>query len=558
MATHYEELQTKFSTLLKEVSPNDAIWEFICDSLENWQKQGTSYLSRMKNTLIYHDSLLKTLKALHEERNIQKLLNTILDKAIELTRAERGFLLVEGHEIARNFTKEDIVGIYQISKSIASQVQESGQSILAENAKFDPRFSQHQSIQEFSLFSILCVPVILDKKVIGVIYLDNRLVRGCFQEDDLEILKAFAEQAAVAIYNATLNQALMNRTQELNLQVTEQSQRLEIAERHIKQLSQRFFYHNLYSRNAKMQQIFSIIEKVKNSNIAVLIQGESGTGKELIARAIHFSSIRQDKPFIPENCGAIPNTLAEDVFFGHIKGAFSGAIKDEPGIFEQADTGTIFLDEISELDYELQKKLLRILQDKSVRRIGSTKIIPLNIRIISATNKDLAQLVADEMFREDLYFRLKVVTIELPPLRERKEDIPSLFSIFLKDSNEQEKKNIRQIEQGLLSILMNYDWPGNIRELKNTVNRLVALDNSVLRIANLPKEITQRIIPTSSSLNKTNSTIRDLNQLIMDVEKNEIIKALSRTNGNRSAAATLLGISRFSLLRKIEKCGITE
>jgi len=554
-----ETIRERITALLSQIGPQDAIWEFWEHLLHDWEKQGHAYLWRVRNAILYHDTMLQTLKSLHEEHDVHQLLNLILDKAIELTQAERGFVLLENQEIARNFTGEAIVGEYQISRSIAHEVMQSKTPLLTDNARLDQRFALFQSIQEHRLISILCVPICLHDQSIGVIYLDNRLVRGCFQQADIALLSAFAEQSALAIYNARLHAQILGQTRDLQInneelqqKVNEQTEQLALAERQLQSIRPKYQYHNLYSRNPKMQKIFSTIEKAKDSDIPVLILGDSGTGKELIAKAIHFSSIRQQRPFLSENCAAIPETLFESELFGHEKGAFTGAEQCKKGLFEQADGGTLFLDEIGELSLEMQKKLLRVLAEKSVRRVGGQKPISVNVRIVTATNRDLQQLVKQGQFREDLFYRLNTLTLILPPLRERKEDIPLLVEHFLNEAMPlQVDPTPKKLEPGILSIFFNYDWPGNVRQLRNEIFRLAALSEEKFRIQDISPEIL-------SHKTKPESRIQPLQQLLQDVEKTEILKALEATDYNKSKAAQLLGISRFTLQRRMEKCGIAD
>ncbi len=553
----WDETRQSLHTLLDRLTPTDRAWEFLVEMEKQWAKEGSSYLLELWNGLRYHESLLNILKAINSEREIGSLLDLILSKAIELTGAERGFLLVEGYEVARNFSGEGIYGDYKISRSVAQKVKKEGQVFLTENALYDPTLSAARSVQEYHILSILCVPVELQGKRIGVIYLDNRLVRGSFQQEHVSLLLTFAEQAAVAIENALLNQKLLAHSQEIQLcnedlkeKIEKQTEELQCAKKQIRQFTQKYQYHSLIARSAKMQQIFHTIEKLKTNDLAVLIQGESGTGKELIARAIHFSGDRKEKPFLSENCGAIPESLFESELFGYEKGAFTGAQQSKKGLFEEAQYGTLFLDEIGELSLEMQKKLLRTLAEKKIRKVGSQHFLPVDVRIITATNRNLKEMVAKGQFREDLYYRLNAIEITVPPLRERREDIPLLVDSFLKEA--QEKDNVaRTLDQDMMAALVHYEWPGNIRQLRNEIFKLCTLCPSVLSTKYLSEEILSK---KNSPL--MNSKVRDLNDLLRDVEKQEILKALQVTGNNKSYAAKLLGISRFTLQRKMDKWGM--
>ncbi len=320
----------------------------------------------------------------------------------------------------------------------------------------------------------------------------------------------------------------------------------------------RFHFENIIGQSPKMMAIYELLEKVSPTKTNILITGESGTGKELVAKAIHFNSPRKDKPFVTLNCGAIPEALIESELFGHMKGAFTDAISTKKGLFEIADGGTIFLDEISELPLLMQVKLLRVLQDKEFKRVGGTEDIKVDVRIISATNKDLEEAVREKKFREDLFYRLNVIQIKLPPLRERKEDIPLLAEHFLKKYSQELNKNISRISPDALRILLNYDYPGNVRELQNIIERAVALETSEeLTPKNLNSYIEDQL-PTKKipfDLEIPNEGI-DLERFVSDIEKTLILKALDKTKGIKKKAAELLHINFRSMRYRLEKYGL--
>lgn len=321
---------------------------------------------------------------------------------------------------------------------------------------------------------------------------------------------------------------------------------------------ERFHFDNIIGQSPKMIAIYELLEKVSPTKTNILITGESGTGKELVAKAIHFNSPRRDKPFVTLNCGAIPETLIESELFGHMKGAFTDAIATKKGLFEIADGGTIFLDEISELPLLMQVKLLRVLQDKEFKRVGGTEDIKVDVRIISATNKDLEEEVHEKRFREDLFYRLNVIQIKLPPLRERKEDIPLLAEHFLKRYAQELNKNILRISPDALRILLNYDYPGNVRELQNIIERAVALETSdELTTKNLNSYIEDQLpikkIPIDLEI--PNEGI-DLEKFVSDIEKTLILKALDKTKGIKKKAAELLHINFRSMRYRLEKYGL--
>ncbi len=319
-----------------------------------------------------------------------------------------------------------------------------------------------------------------------------------------------------------------------------------------KQIDEKHGVKNIIGSSPKMMEILETVKQVAPAKATILILGESGTGKELIAKAIHNLSGRKGA-FIPVHCAALPSALLESELFGHERGAFTGASEQRKGRFELADGGTIFLDEIGEIDQLVQVKLLRILETKTFERVGGAVLTKTDARIVAATNKNLVTLVKEGKFREDLFFRLNVLSIELPPLRERKEDIPLLVKNFIDFYSKENMKKIEGISEDAMNVISNYDWPGNIRELRNCIERMVVLcREKVLQTSNIPQNITEKII-LGSSLNKAAST-GELN--IENNEKSLIIQALDETNGNRTMAAEKLGISRRTLHRKLNEYGL--
>ncbi len=329
-----------------------------------------------------------------------------------------------------------------------------------------------------------------------------------------------------------------------------------------KELSSRYGFKNIVGQSEAMQEVFRLVEKVADTDSTVLITGESGTGKELIAHAIHYASDRRDKPFIPVNCAAIPEELLESELFGHEKGAFTHAIKTRIGRFELANKGTIFLDEIGEMSPSLQVKLLRVLQERKFERVGGVKTISVDIRIVAATNIDLEEAVKEGRFREDLFYRLNVIPIKMPPLRERRSDIPLLANHFLKQYSQGKGRKVEAISKEAMEILMNYDWPGNVRELENIIERVVILSNGkVIKKEDLPLPIIEKVSSniTISSPTKVFDFPEEglsLSQAVSELEKNLILKALERTGGVKNRAAKLLKMNRTTLIEKMKKLGL--
>jgi two-component system response regulator AtoC len=324
-----------------------------------------------------------------------------------------------------------------------------------------------------------------------------------------------------------------------------------------KEVKKEYSFENIISKNKQMQKIFEVITKVAQYKSTILITGESGTGKELVARALHYNTDRAQNPFVAVNCGAIPENLLESELFGHAKGAFTDAIRTKKGLFEEADGGTLFLDEIGELPPQLQVKLLRVLQEGEIRRIGESKPIQVDVRIVAATVKDLVKEVNEGRFRDDLFYRINVLPIHIPPLRERNEDVPLLTAHFIRKYSQAMSKNVVGIDSRALEALMNYKWYGNVRELENTIERAIVLtDRENIEMENLPLEIQnfQEEIPLEP-LAEEEYSIKKSSRFL---EMNLIKKALKKTKGNHTHAAKLLEISHRALLYKIKEYGIIE
>jgi len=322
----------------------------------------------------------------------------------------------------------------------------------------------------------------------------------------------------------------------------------------------RYHFGNIIGQSPKMVVLYDLLEKVSPTKTNILITGESGTGKELVAKAIHYNSPRKEKPFVTLNCGAIPESLIESELFGHMKGAFTDAIATKKGLFEVADEGTIFLDEISELPLLMQVKLLRVLQDKEFKRVGGTEDIRVDVRIISATNINLEEGVKEKRFREDLFYRLNVIQIKLPPLRDRKEDVQILANHFLKKYSEELNKNIAKISPEALPILLNYEYPGNVRELQNIIERAVALEsNQELTAHNLSSYLNEQPLLRKGPIDIEipNEGI-DLEKMVEDLERTLLLKALDKTKGIKKKAAELLHINFRSMRYRLEKYGLNH
>ncbi len=509
--------------------------------------------------------------ALNTEHELERLLNLIIDNAIELTGAERGFLILVGKQemefrVARNFEQQEVSAPeFAISWSIATQVSTSGQAVLCVNAADDDRFGAKESVHSLGLRSVMCVPFKVKNRVLGVMYVDNRLHKGVFKRSQFRLLKILADHAAVALENARLYDEVLGKSQRLedlnrrlHVQVEEQGSRLRAASQggvlgmdpgDLDTMGRR---GAMVGDSAPMRELKALVRKVASSDLPVLITGESGTGKEVVAQAVHRLSRRSHQNLVSENCCAIPESLMESELFGYVKGAFTGANEDRQGLFSAASGGTLFLDEIGDMGLQLQTKLLRVLQEGECRPIGGKSVEKIDVRLITSTNRDLKKQIAQNEFREDLFYRIKVVSIVVPPLRERKDDIPSLIEHFLRLFADEAGQTRNTMTKEALELLKQYRWPGNIRELENELRSMVALGGEVLGKDDVPSHIQEEV----ELLVGEDSGFHDLNELVESIESREITKALRRTKANKTKAARLLGISRFALQRKMEKYGL--
>ncbi len=343
----------------------------------------------------------------------------------------------------------------------------------------------------------------------------------------------------------------------INIQNALRSKNLEFENRSLKkELGKEFSFQNIIGNSPAMHHVFDLIKRVSQAPTNILVTGESGTGKEVIAKAIHYNGPLKDRPFVTINCGAIPENLMESEMFGHKKGSFTGAIADKPGLFEVADGGTLFLDEVGELPLSIQVKLLRSLQERVIRRVGSTEDTKVEVRIIAATNRNLEDMVQKGTFRQDLYYRLNVIHIKTPSLRERKEDIPLLAHHFLKKYNDKLHKNISSISTDAMENLKKYDYPGNVRELENMIERTVALEGGATVLPeSLPPLVNTssgRKLASSNEIEVTDDGV-DLDKIVGQIEKELIIKAIHQANGIKKRAAKLLNITFRSMRYRIEK-----
>ncbi|MEP0548952.1 MAG: sigma-54-dependent Fis family transcriptional regulator [Rhodothermales bacterium] len=466
------------------------------------------------------------------------LLETVLEIAMQTLEAERGFVLLEDADGAesgtspfavgasRNFTDDQLDGVKALSTSVVDEVLRTGEPVLVYEAATDERYSASESVVLQKIQSIACVPLRLRSRQIGAIYLDSVTQRGRFTRDNLPFLKAFAHQAAVAIENAHRVQTLREEN------------------RHLRQEVQRVHgFDEIIGQSPRMREVFETVGRVLDTDATVLVEGESGTGKELIARAIHYNGDRKAKPFVAIFCGALPDDLLESELFGHRKGAFTGATADKKGLFETADGGTIFLDEVGDLSTKLQTALLRVLQLGEIKRVGDTEVRRVDVRVLAATNRSLPVLIKDGEFREDLYYRLNTIQIELPPLRHRHGDLPLLAHHFLDQFATGSRARIRGFTPEALDALKRHRWPGNVRELENTVERAVVLARGEM----IEKDDLR--LPESEPA----ETVFEPGLPLKEVERRVVERALEEYDGNVSATARALDVSRRWLHYKLKE-----
>ncbi|MBI3328178.1 MAG: sigma 54-interacting transcriptional regulator [Nitrospinae bacterium] len=411
---------------------------------------------------------------------------------------------------------------------------------VSQDARFYPEVDRQTGMHTRGL---LCAPLRTRHGVIGVIELRNKVL-GTFTEEDLRFLDALAGSIAIAIDNARFYQQV--RQSEARLQEEVATLQREMAHR------QQF--EEIMGTGPAMARVFSLMDSAIPSPITVLLEGETGTGKELIARAIHYHGPRKDRPFVAVNCGALPDTLLESELFGHKKGAFTGAVQDKAGLFEAAHGGTIFLDEVGETTAAMQVKLLRVLQEGEIRRLGETQPRRVDVRVISATNQDLQEKVRQKRFREDLYYRISVFPIRVPPLHERREDLPVLVAHFVRRSSDKLGKHIPGITSQALEPLMHYPWPGNVRELENEIERAVALTPDGSPIT--PEYLSERILRHPSLRVALPTEASSLRQARLAFEREYVGELLRQNQGNAVRTAKVLGISRQMLQQKIKAYGL--
>jgi transcriptional regulator with GAF, ATPase, and Fis domain len=479
-----------------------------------------------------YTKLYEFSERLIHQRDLGELLDALMDAVIEITNADKGFLiLLEGEtldvKVARNLNREHIAdAVTQLSDSIIAKVVRSRKAVIVSDALRDDEFSSSKSVMQLKVNSVICVPLLDRGRLLGLIYVGNDSIRDLFQQDTMRVLTVFSSQASLIVANAMLMNELRVDNKRLN-------DRLE-----------QYRFGEIVGTSPPMQQVFRKVEKIAATDISVMITGETGTGKELIAREIHNRSPRAGKPFITINCGAIPENLLESELFGHVKGAFTGAVANKLGKFQAADGGTLFLDEIGEMPIELQVKLLRAIQERVVFRVGDTRAENVDIRILAATNRELEKEIAAGRFREDLYYRLNVVNVELPPLRARGEDVLVIARYLLSRYAREYDSKVKGLSPNAAVAIRKHNWPGNIRELENRIKKAIVLCESTV-IGPDDLGLTADTLPQILTLAEAKEKF----------QRDYINEVLALNNGNRTKTARDLGVDPRTVFRHLEKEG---
>lgn len=523
------------------------------------KEKSSSTLTGLKREVLELTTLYEIAKAASSSTDLEGVMHEILEILHRHMGMERGTLtLLDGRtneliiQIARGLEEEEIGrGRYRIGEGITGKVVAAGEPIVVPNVGNEPLFLNRTGARgdiKKRNISFICVPIKLEQKTIGALSVDRLFQENVSFEEDVRLLTIISSMIAQTVR--------LHQIQEIEKQKL-QSENIELK----RELKKKFHPANIIGESKRMADVYASIELVSQSRATVILRGESGTGKELVAHAIHYNSERASGPFIKISCAALPETLLESELFGYEKGAFTGAATTKIGRFEMSHKGTLFLDEIGDIPLSTQIKLLRVLQEKEFVRLGGTQTIRADIRLITATNKDLEAEVKSGKFREDLYYRLNVIPIFLPALRERREDIPLLVNHFLLRSSEENRKKIKYVSDEALEYLMNYAWPGNVRELENAIERAVILCKTETLTPELfpfPKDAKGPGLTTFEPQVPEDKKGVSLPQAVEEMEKRMIAQALDRTEGNKRKAAKLLGMTERMIGYKVQKYGLSD
>ncbi|HUJ20843.1 MAG TPA: sigma 54-interacting transcriptional regulator [Bryobacteraceae bacterium] len=481
-------------------------------------------------------ALLKVSTAVNSVRKLDRLEQQLMECIFDVVPAARGAILLTGDgadEFSSVFSWDRETGAiapFPVSGTVVRKVLQESVSVLSNDVMGDSSLGGSKSLIASETRSLLAVPLTIFDRILGLIYLDTSEPKTRLDQDHLELMTAVAAISAIALENAR------------HVELLEDENRRLKAEMNIE--------HNMVGESAPMRAVYRFISRVAPTESTALITGESGTGKELVARAIHRNSPRANKPFVAINCAALTETLLESELFGHERGAFTGAVAQKKGKLEVADGGTVFLDEMGELAPALQVKLLRVLQEREFERVGGTRPIRIDVRVIAATNRDLAQSVKTGSFRQDLYYRLNVVCLEMPPLRERRDDIPLLAAYFAARAGERSKRHVRGVSPEARACLLSYDWPGNVRELENAIERSVVLGSSDFI---LPEDLPEAVLETERP---AGFAIAKYHETVADAKKQVILRAVEQAGGNYTEAAKILGVHPNYLHRLIRNMNL--
>ncbi|MBI4395036.1 MAG: nif-specific transcriptional activator NifA [Candidatus Omnitrophica bacterium] len=497
-------------------------------------------------------ALTEISKAISSSLDLTTVMQNILNLLHENLKMDRGTLTLLDRqtgelsiEVACGLDLDEIRrGRYKIGEGITGKVVAAGEPIVVPNVGKEPLFLNRTRSRDLTKSNIafICVPIKLEDKTIGALSVDRLFREDISFDEDVKLLTIISSMIAQAV---RIHELVEKEKESL----TSENIRLK------SELKKKFHPVNIVGESKRMIDVYSSIDLVSTTKATVMLRGESGTGKELVAKAIHYRSERADKPFIKVSCAALPETLLESELFGYEKGAFTGASAMKCGRFELAHTGTLFLDEIGDIPLSTQVKLLRVLQEKEFERLGGVETIHVDIRLIVATNKDLEREVREGKFREDLYYRLNVIPVFLPPLRERKEDLPLLVQHFLRKANEENGKQIKRVSDEAWEYLMNYSWPGNVREVENAIERAVVMcKEEVVGREHFPFDLQAHITkPADDALVAQNDGVQNLPQAIENLEKQLLLSALKKSSGNKRKAARLLGITERILGYKVKQ-----